>query len=72
MKQRYRLRLMPALTYFRAQPADIPAMSRIRLAVTENTLSDPGKVTLQMYHDYLQRLGRGWVCRSGRRIVGFA
>jgi len=66
MKPRYRLRATPALQYGRAQPADIPAMSRIRLAVTENMLSDPGKVTLQMYHDYLQQLGRGWVCRSGR------
>lgn len=35
-------------------------------------MSEPGKVTLQMYHDYLEKLGRGWVCRSGRTIVGFA
>lgn len=47
-------------------------MARIRLAVKENILSDPTKVTLQMYRDYLDVRGRGWVCRSGRTIVGFA
>lgn len=56
----------------RARSVDIPAMSRIRLSVTENTLSDPAKVTRQMYQDYLHLLGRGWVCCSGRKIVGFA
>lgn len=25
-----------------------------------------------MYRDYLDTQGRGWVCRSGRKIVGFA
>lgn len=53
-------------------PADIPAMSRIRLSVTENTLSNPAKVTQQMYQDYLDLLGRGWVCCNGKKIVGFA
>ena len=32
---------------------DIPAMSKIRLAVTENALSDPSRITQQMYEDYL-------------------
>lgn len=61
----------PTLQCRRARPADIPAMARIRLSVTENTLSDPARVTLQMYHDYLDLRGRGWVCRSGGTIVGF-
>jgi GNAT superfamily N-acetyltransferase len=47
-------------------------MAKIRLSVTENILRDPSKVTLQMYRDYLHLLGRGWVCCSGRKIVGFA
>jgi hypothetical protein len=42
----------------RARPGDIAAMSAIRLAVTENVLSDHGKVTLQMYRDYMDMLGR--------------
>lgn len=60
------------LRYRRAQPGDIRAMSAIRLSVAENVLSDPGKVTLQMYRDYLHRLGRGWVCCAGREVIGFA
>lgn len=48
-----------AATFRPATVADIPAMSRIRLAVTENVLSDPSRVTEQMYRDYLEPLGRG-------------
>jgi GNAT superfamily N-acetyltransferase len=56
----------------RARPADIAAMSAIRLAVTENGLRDRTRVTPQMYRDYLALLGRGWVCLAVRNIVGFA
>lgn len=55
----------------RATSADIPAMSRIRLCVTENTLSDPTRVTREMYEDFLERSGRGWVAESDREILGF-
>ncbi|MBY5993169.1 GNAT family N-acetyltransferase [Ferrimonas balearica] len=67
-----RLARQERLRYRRAGKADIPAMTRIRLAVTENRLSDPGKITPQMYHDYLDRLGRGWVALLGDQVVGFA
>ena len=50
---------------------DIPAMSAIRLAVRENTLSDPARVTEQMYRDYLQLLGRGWVAEVDGVVAGF-
>lgn len=50
---------------------DIPAMSRIRLSVNENVLSDPARVTEQMYSDYLSILGRGWVAESDGQVVGF-
>jgi GNAT superfamily N-acetyltransferase len=56
----------------RATHADIPAMSRIRLAVTENTLSDPARITVAMYEDYLERSGRGWVAEADGDIVGFS
>jgi GNAT superfamily N-acetyltransferase len=52
--------------------ADIPAMSAIRLAVTENVLSDPGRVTRQMYEDYLDKLGCGWVCETDEGIIGLS
>jgi len=56
----------------RATPADIPAMSRIRLAVTENRLRDPGKVTPQMYEDFLERDGRGWLAQIDGVTVAFS
>ena len=51
--------------------ADIPAMSAIRLSVTENVLSDPGRVTLQMYEDFLERDGRGWVAQADGVVLAF-
>lgn len=46
-------------------------MSRIRLCVNENTLSDPTRITPQMYEDFLERSGRGWVAEDEGEIVGF-
>ncbi|MDB5748026.1 MAG: family acetyltransferase [Massilia sp.] len=46
-------------------------MSRIRLSVTENVLSDPGRVTGKMYEDYLALAGRGWVAEIEGVIVAF-
>jgi GNAT superfamily N-acetyltransferase len=54
-----------------ASNSDIPAMSGIRLSVTENVLSDPSRVTLQMYEDYLEKEGRGWVAEIDGSIVAF-
>jgi GNAT superfamily N-acetyltransferase len=61
-----------ALTFRQATVADIPAMSRIRIAVKENALSDPARITEAMYRDYLDRLGRGWVAERDGEIVGFS
>jgi len=55
----------------RATHADIPAMSRIRLCVTENTLSDPTRITHDMYEDFLERSGRGWVAEKDGEVVAF-
>jgi GNAT superfamily N-acetyltransferase len=55
-----------------ATPLDIPAMSAIRLSVKENALSDPSRVTEQMYRDYLELLGRGWVAEVDGAVVGFS
>jgi GNAT superfamily N-acetyltransferase len=59
-------------SFRRAGSADIPAMSAIRLAVTENVLSDPTRITLDMYEDFLDKSGRGWVAESGGEIVAFS
>lgn len=63
---------MSALALRRATVADIPAMSRIRLAVRENRLSNPARITEEMYRDYLDALGRGWVAEIAGEVVGFA
>lgn len=58
--------------YREATVADIPVMAAIRLEVVENTLTDPGRVTRGMYHDYLTTSGKGWLCEVNRRAVGFS
>lgn len=62
----------PAPSFRRAVPEDLSAIFEIRYAVTENMLSDRSKVTPQMCLDYMDRLGRGWVCERGGQIVGFS
>jgi GNAT superfamily N-acetyltransferase len=51
---------------------DIPRMTRIRLVVTENVLRDPSRITPQMYADFLEKDGRGWVALVGGEIVAFS
>ena len=51
---------------------DIPEMAVIRLAVKENVLSNPDRITRQIYEDYLDLLGRGWVGEIDGRIVAFS
>lgn len=63
---------MNTLQYRVATLADIDAMSAIRLAVTENVLSDPSRITRAMYDHFLVQHGRGWVCERGGAIIGFS
>jgi GNAT superfamily N-acetyltransferase len=56
----------------RALPDDIPAMHAVRTSVRENVLATPGLVTHASYRQMLQERGRGWVCESADRIVGFS
>jgi GNAT superfamily N-acetyltransferase len=60
------------VTVRRADRADIPAMQRIRLAVRENALSNPGRITEADYVDALDALGRTWVSEANGEIAGFA
>ncbi len=60
------------MKFRRATVNDIESMSEIRIAVTENPLSDPSLITPKMYQDYLERLGRSWVCEVDSKIIGFS
>ncbi|AIZ64306.1 GCN5 family acetyltransferase [Hymenobacter sp. DG25B] len=55
-----------------AQVDDIPQMMVVRLAVRENRLSDPTRVTAPHYVEYLTQRGQGWVCAVENQVVGFA
>lgn len=54
-----------------AQAKDIPHLSRVRLSVQENRLSNPALVTEQHYLDYLTQRGKGWLCEVEGSVVGF-
>jgi GNAT superfamily N-acetyltransferase len=47
-------------------------MQRVRLAVRENILSDPNRITVGDYLAALEELGRTWVVESHGEIVAFA
>ena len=52
------------MRYREANLNDVPALSEIRMAVTENALSNPDLVTDADYTEYLTRRGKGWVCET--------
>jgi len=56
----------------RADRTDVPAVRRIRRAVRENALSDPGRITEADYVDALDALGRTWVSEADGEVVAFA
>jgi len=51
---------------------DIPQIQRVRNAVKESALSDPALVSDADCIDYITRRGKGWVCETDGRIVGFS
>jgi GNAT superfamily N-acetyltransferase len=59
--------------FFRtATKDDILSLHAIRTAVTENVLSDPGRITQTDYKEMLELNGKGWVCEVNDEIAGFA
>ncbi|MET4106887.1 GNAT family N-acetyltransferase [Hymenobacter sp. UYP22] len=60
------------MLYRLAHPADIPALTEVRLAVRENVLRNHALVTEADYRAYLTQRGRGWVAETAGRVVGFA
>ena len=55
-----------------AVQADIAGMHRVRLAVRENTLSSPDRISEADYVAALAQLGRTWVIAADGEIVAFA
>ena len=55
-----------------ATPSDYAGMHRVRLAVRENALSSPGRITQAEYLDAMGRLGQSWVVEHNGDIVAFA
>jgi GNAT superfamily N-acetyltransferase len=51
---------------------DIPALSELRLSVKENALSDPRRITYEMYESYLTTRGKGWLCEIDGETAGFS
>ena len=60
------------MTFRTATPADLPGIFTVRLAVRENRLSDPGKITHELCRQMMMERGRGWVCDCEGQITGFA
>lgn len=63
---------MEVLNFRTAEKSDISDMHIVRTSVFENMLSDPSLITPSDYELFLFHRGKGWVCESGNRIVGFA
>lgn len=55
-----------------ANVSDNPAMHEVRVAVRENSLSDPNRITPADYLAALDELGRTWVVETGGVIGAFA
>lgn len=51
---------------------DYARLHAVRMAVRENVLSNPGRITYEDYRRYLHEIGRGWVYVMEGEIVGLA
>ena len=60
------------MIYREAEITDITQMQFVRNAVKENMLSDPALVPDKDVEEYMTKRGKGWVCETGKTIVGFA
>jgi GNAT superfamily N-acetyltransferase len=66
------MHLSLSMLFREATPQDVKELQRVRNSVKENVLSDPGLVTDADCLDFITNRGKGWVCETGGRIVGFA
>lgn len=63
---------MILMIYREANVEDIVALSEVRLSVKENALSNPQRITFEMYQTYLSEIGKGWLCEVNGSVVGFS
>jgi GNAT superfamily N-acetyltransferase len=68
----WRVKMINHMTIREAVIHDIPQIQRVRHAVKENVLSDPGLVTDADCEIYLTKRGKGWVCEVQDTVVAFA
>jgi ribosomal protein S18 acetylase RimI-like enzyme len=52
--------------------SDIPGIQIVRNSVKENQLSNPSLVTDHDCEDFITNRGKGWICETDHKIVGFA
>jgi GNAT superfamily N-acetyltransferase len=55
-----------------AEIKDIPQIQVVRHLVKENVLSNPALVTDEDCKEFISVRGKGWVCETDNKIVGFA
>jgi GNAT superfamily N-acetyltransferase len=51
---------------------DIPQIQVVRNSVKENQLSNPALVTDEDCEEYITVRGKGWICETDNKIVGFS
>jgi len=59
-------------SFRRALVTDVPVIQQIRVAVRENVLSNPARVTDLLVEEYLDELGRGFVAEIDGVVIGFS
>lgn len=55
-----------------ARMEDIAGMHRVRVAVNENRLSNPDRISPADYSNFISRRGKGWICELDGTIAGFS
>jgi GNAT superfamily N-acetyltransferase len=60
------------MNYRIATPSDIKELFEVRMSVKENVLMNTDLVTDELCEQYLTQKGKGWVCETDGKIVGFA
>ncbi len=55
-----------------AKTEDIKGIQVVRNSVKENTLSNPALVTDKDCEEFINLRGKGWVCETDNKLVGFS